>query len=210
MASKVIGFRVPEDLAKLFEQFCEAAGKTSGEVLRNLVDDLIYPPGAELDSPERLYGVGATEQIAELVNTQIKEQIGGLVDEHLKLVQIDRGLTEAEKEHYDGALTELESGLANLKVGVNKMVQTVNSNVEVCNEEFVKVARLFQFLAAHIHDGDGAVVVSPKELLAAEVKLADKRAGKIEGQPLTIQGKTALPGYKHLEHLNLSVRKDRK
>lgn len=126
MGSKVVGFRCPNDLAEAFEQFCEGAGKTTGEVLRGLVDDLIYPPGAELASPEQLYGVKATKWIAEQVNTQIKEQLkeqlGDLVDEHLELVQIDRGLTEAEKRHYDSALAGLESNLAKLKAEVEPLL----------------------------------------------------------------------------------------
>lgn len=122
MGSKVVGFRCPNDLAELFEQYCEAADKTSGEVLRGLVDDLIYPPGAELDSPERLYGVSGTEQLVSLVNAQIKEQLnaelGDLVDEHLELIQIDRGLTEAEKKHYDKCLADLGNALVKLKAEV--------------------------------------------------------------------------------------------
>jgi len=225
MGSKVIGFRCPDDLAQEFAQFCEGADKTTGEVLRKLVDDMLYPgsgqgrlrerleanrKAAPLADLEQLYGVEATKWIAEQVNTkikeQLKEQLGDLVDEHLQLVQIDRGLTEADREHYDDALASLRSDLANLKIGVNVLVQTVNNNVEVCNEHFVKVARLFQFLAAHIHDGDGAVAVSPEKLLKAEVELADKRLGKIEGQPSIIKGKTGRPGYRYLEYINLSVK----
>lgn len=221
MGSKVIGFRCPDDLAQEFEQFCEGADKTTGEVLRKLVDDMLYPgssqgrlqerleanrKAAPLADLEQLYGVEATKWIAEQVNTKIKEQLGDLVDEHLQLVQIDRGLTESDREHYDGALASLRSDLANLKIGVNVLVQTVNNNVEVCNEHFVKVARLFQFLAAHIHDGDGAVAVSHEKLLKAEVELADKRLGKIEGQPSIIKGKTDRPGYRYLEYIDLSVK----
>lgn len=130
MASKVIGFRCPVDLAELFEQYCEAADKTTGEVLRKLVDDLIYPPGAELDSPERLYGVSGTEQLVELVNAQVKEQLkeqlGDLVDEHLELVQIDQGLTEAEKRHYDSSLVRLGRELADLGGKLSKLKAEVD------------------------------------------------------------------------------------
>lgn len=226
MASKMIGFRCPVDLAELFEQYCEGADKTSGEVLRGLVDDLIYPPSAELGSPEQLYGVKATELIVEQVNAQIKEQLkeqlGDLIDEHLGLVQIDRGLTEAEKEHYEGALTELESELAKLKVGVNKLVQTVNNNagayertaqtinknVELCGESFNRVSRLFQLLEAHSHDGAGKVEV-PQDagrLLSEEVQLADKRVGEF---PVGVRkGKVEKPGWKYLEKTEVSVKKD--
>lgn len=208
--SKVISFRLPVDLAEGFEKFCEEAAVTSGEILRKLVDDTVYP-GAELAAPaeKQLYGVEATAQIVEIVNRQIKsqldEQLGSMVDAHLELVQIDRGLTEAEKKHYDSSLAELDSRLVDLKVGINKLVQVVNDNVGVCNEEFVKVARLFQFLESHTHDDHGAVAVSDKKLLDAEVKLADKRSGKME-LPKIIHGKTDKPGYIYYDYLNISMR----
>lgn len=205
MGSKVIGFRVPDDLAVEFEQFCEGAEKTTGEVLRKLVDDMLYPESGRKRLEERgedLEGMLAPIQLA--LDT-LAQQLKGF-DERLELVQVDRGLTEADKEHYDGALVELESRLAKLKEGVNKLVQTVNNNGEVCNDHFVKVARLFQFLAAHIHDGDGVVAVSPENLLKAEVELANKRLGKIEGQPAIFQGRASAKGYRYLEYVGLSVR----
>ena len=205
MGSKVIGFRVPDDLAVEFEQFCEGAGKTTGEVLRKLVDDMLYPESGRKRLEERgedLEGMLAPIQLA--LDT-LAQQLKGF-DERLELVQVDRGLTEADKEHYDGALVEIESRLAKLKEGINKLVQTVNNNGEVCNDHFVKVARLFQFLAAHIHDGDGVVAVSPENLLKAEVELANKRLGKIEGQPATIQGQASAKGDRYLEYIGLSLR----
>ena len=212
MGSKVIGFRVPDDLAVEFEQFCEGAGKTTGEVLRKLVDDMLYPESGRKRLEERRERLEERGEDLEGILTPIQlaldtlaQQLKGF-DERLELVQVDRGLTEADKEHYDGALVELESRLAKLKEGVNKLVQTVNNNGEVCNDHFVKVARLFQFLAAHIHDGDGVVAVSPENLLKAEVELANKRLGKIEGQPATIQGQASAKGYRYLEHVGLSVR----
>ncbi len=205
MGSKVIGFRVPNDLAVEFEQFCKGAGKTTGEVLRKLVDDMLYPESRRKRLEERgedLEGMLAPIQLA--LDT-LAQQLKGF-DERLELVQVDRGLTEADKEHYDGALIEMESRLAKLKEGVNNIVQIVSISSEVCNDHFVKVARLFQFLAAHIHDGDGVVAVSPENLLKAEVELANKRLGKIEGQPATIHGQASAKGYRYLEHLGLSIR----
>lgn len=129
MASKMIGFRCPDDLAKGFEEYCEGADKTSGEVLRKLVDDLLYPPSAELGSPERLYGVSGTEKIVEIVNAQIraqlKDQLGDLVDERLELIQVDQALTEADKEHYDERLASQDRKLAsceNVLAGVKAEV----------------------------------------------------------------------------------------
>jgi hypothetical protein len=125
VGSKLIGFRLDNDLAEEIEAKAAEKGQSTSELLRELVDELLYPSRAELDSPEQLYGVKATEQIVEVVNSQIKEQLkeqlGPLVDEKLKLVQVDRGLTEAEKRHYDSALASLESNLGKLKVSVDKL-----------------------------------------------------------------------------------------
>jgi chromosome segregation ATPase len=43
MASKVIGFRVPEDIAEKLEKLCEERGMTVAEFLRSLVDETLYP-----------------------------------------------------------------------------------------------------------------------------------------------------------------------
>lgn len=125
--SKVIGFRVPADLAVEFEQYCKGAEVTSGEVLRKFVDDLLYPDRAELDSPEHLYGVKGTEALVDLVNAQIKAQVGNMVDERLELIQIDQGLADAEtREHYDEALAALRGGLAELRKGLAKLTAEVD------------------------------------------------------------------------------------
>ena len=44
MASKVIGFRVPEDIALELERVSEERGIKVSEFLRALVDDTLYPP----------------------------------------------------------------------------------------------------------------------------------------------------------------------
>ena len=205
MGSKVIGFRVPDDLAVEFEQFCERAGKTTGEVLRKLVDDMLYPESGRKRLKQRGEDLEGMITPIQLALDTLAQQLKGF-DERLELVQVDRRLTEADKEHYDGALIKLESRLAKLEEGVKRIVKTVNIHGEVCNDHFVKVARLFQFLAVHIHDGDGVAAVSSEDLLKAEVELANKRLGKIEGQPNVIRGKTSAKGYRYLDLLDLSIR----
>ncbi len=44
MGSKVIGFRVPVDLAEELERVSSERGQTTAEFLRGLVDDALYPP----------------------------------------------------------------------------------------------------------------------------------------------------------------------
>ncbi len=51
MASKVIGFRLAEDLAEELEKVSEGRGMTVAEFLRSLVDDALYP-GTHLHDEE--------------------------------------------------------------------------------------------------------------------------------------------------------------
>lgn len=51
MASKVIGFRVPEDLAEELEKVSEERGMTVAEFMRSLVDETLYP-GTQLHDEE--------------------------------------------------------------------------------------------------------------------------------------------------------------
>jgi len=133
MGSKLIGFRLDNDLAEEIEAKAAEKGQSTSELLRELVDELLYPSRAELDSPEQrhpfLYGVKATELIAEQVNAQIKkqleEQLGPMVDEKLELVQVDRGLTEADRQHYDEALASHGRKLAALDGKLAKLTAEV-------------------------------------------------------------------------------------
>jgi len=47
MGTKVIGVRVPDDLAGEFERYCDDSGQTIGQVLRKAIDDILYPPKAK-------------------------------------------------------------------------------------------------------------------------------------------------------------------
>ncbi len=134
MGSKLIGFRLDNDLAEEIEAKAAEKGQSTSELLRELVDELLYPGKAELDSLEQrhpeLYGVKGSEKIVEMINAQIKEQLkaqlGDLVDERLELVQVDRGLTEAEKRHYDESLATLGRGLASLESKLAKLKAEVD------------------------------------------------------------------------------------
>ena len=204
MSSKVLGFRVPDDLAEEFKHACEERGQTTGEVLRKLVDDMLYPNREEaaLSTDESVPGrLDVLEGVYEVLGKQLKD-----FDERLELAQVSRELTETDREHYDKSLADLSGELANLKSGANKLVRTVNNNGEVCNDHFVKVARLFQFLADHTHDGDGVVKITSRELLKAEVQLANKRVGELPDTDQLKPGRFAKPGWKYLEYLDLSVR----
>jgi len=66
VGSKVIGFRVPGDLAEELERISGEHGLTTAEFLRKLIDDTLYPSNRE--------------QSAALSDTLVEEQIGSLED----------------------------------------------------------------------------------------------------------------------------------
>ncbi len=209
MGSKVIGFRVPDDLAEEFKHACEQRGQTTGEVLRQLVDDMLYPNREEaaLSTDESVLGrLDLLEGVYEVLGKQLKD-----LDERLELSEVDRGLTEAEKEHLD----ELVSKMGLLTQRIDKIVEQENRNTRRVNENFLgwgnKVCLLFQALDKHTHSkltGGATMESEAAKLIDAEVRVADKHRGKLPGpeEPSIIQGKTAKPGYRYFEHLNLSVR----
>jgi len=78
MASKVIGFRVPEDVAEELEKVSEQRGLTVAEFLRSLVDETLYP-GTQLHDEE-------SDDI-------FREQIESLSNSHKDLVGQVQGLS---------------------------------------------------------------------------------------------------------------------
>ena len=208
MGSKVIGFRVPDDLAEELERFSSERGQTTSEFLRKLVDDTLYS-GSGRERLEKRRTVETHEDLsAVMTRLDNLEQQAKSLDEQLELVQVNRGLTDADKEHYDEALSELEKQLTKLSNRFATAVEEVDKNVALTNTNFRdwgdKVSRLFQLMEAHTHASDGTVKFDPADLFEAEVALADKRLGQL---PVEVRaGKVNKPGWKYLEHLNLSIK----
>lgn len=71
MASKVIGFRVPEDIALELERVSEERGVKVGEFLRALVDDTLYPP--------------VTPKVEEENNNAVNEKLESLSNSYADL-----------------------------------------------------------------------------------------------------------------------------
>ena len=112
-------------------------------------------------------------------------------------------------------LDELVSKMDLLTQRIDKIVEQENRNTRMVNENFLewgnKVYLLFQALDKHTHSkltGGATMESEAAKLIDAEVRVADKHRGELPGpeEPNIIQGKTAKPGYRYLEHLNLSVR----
>ena len=135
MGSKVIGFRVPDDLAEQLERVSGERGMTTADFLRRLVDDALYPP-----NPERTSSMADTsieEQLGRLEHTQT-----WLVDEFNNLSkQIDKPeelkeLAEATKgiahagDKADEIRSEIERIDRDAKDKHNELARLVNGNIE--------------------------------------------------------------------------------
>ena len=141
----------------------------------------------------------------------VKEQLGDLINDSLELVQIDRGMTEAEKEQ----LNELVGKMDLLTQRIDKTIEQDNRNIQMVNENSrewsEKVYLLFQALDKHTHGkltGGATMDSEAAKLIDAEVREADKHRGELpkSEEPNIIEGKTDKPGYKYFENLNLSVK----
>ena len=72
MASKVIGFRIPEDVAEDLEKVSEERGMTVTEFMRSLVDETLYP--------------ASDNKGQEKSDTVTPEQLESVANEHKDLV----------------------------------------------------------------------------------------------------------------------------
>lgn len=136
----------------------------------------------ELQEPETKVVVKEPDE-AKLTEaqSQLKESQG-------KVGELEEKLAKAE-----GRYATLNDVLANLPEAEQKQF-VVEVGKRLSPEGFVNFA---------IETGHLAQLVPPTE---AEVAEAEAK-GKVE-EPKTIQGKTDRPGYRFLEHCNLSVKED--
>ena len=171
--------------------------------LEQLLDERFAVVSEQLDA---LSALGQGSALMAQLQQQLKD-----LDERLELSEVDRGLTEAEKEQLD----ELVSKMGLLTQRIDKIGEQENRNTRMVNENFLgwgnKVYLLFQALDKHTHSkltGGATMESEAANLIDAEVRVADKHRGELPGpeEPNIIQGKTAKPGYRYMEHLNLSVR----
>ena len=82
MTSRLVTFRIPEDLYQAFQEKCSNEGQTASEKLRHFVDDYLYPSSqTQAASPAETDEVkepSAEQPILEDRVTQIEERIGQL------------------------------------------------------------------------------------------------------------------------------------
>lgn len=116
MASKVVGFRIPEDVAEELEKVSEERGMTVTEFMRSLVDETLYP---------------ATDHKGqEKDDTVTSEQLESLANEHKDLVDRVKSLCVLINNiGVKIAKYETEGILGPEQVGTMKEVDTLKSKI---------------------------------------------------------------------------------
>jgi polyhydroxyalkanoate synthesis regulator phasin len=137
MGSRVIGFRVPDDLAEELERVSSERGKTTAEFLRKLVDDALYPSGRE--QTPTMADASLEEQINRLEDMQllVSEEFLNLSRQVEKLTkQIEQ--MQAKSVLSPEQITVLDHA-ANLSDSVEELGKSQNKLVGVLNENSNKV-----------------------------------------------------------------------
>lgn len=134
MSSKVIGFRVPEDIAEKLEKVSEEHGITVAEFLRSLVDEALYP-GTQLHDKEN--DDITREQVESLSNAHrdLADRVQGLS------TKVDRVTSKIAGYELEGILgpkiaekiREIENSKSNIG-NLKNEVDTININLEAAEK----------------------------------------------------------------------------
>ena len=153
MASKVIGFRVPEDIAEELEKVSDERGMRVADFLRSLVDEALYPDtqlhNNESDSTAR-------EQVESLSSAyrDLTNRVQGLS------TMVDRAASKIAGYELEGILgpkiaekiQEIEKNKSNI-VSLKNEVDTININLEVAEKNIGNFSRFVlssESLFAHL------------------------------------------------------------
>jgi hypothetical protein len=120
MGSKLIGFRIADDLAQEVEAKAAERGLSTSEFLRELVDNCLYPdtggsPGAK--AGVATLDASVTKRLDKLEQEQAKLAKG------LELAQVNQGLTQM----VEGELKRIER---TAKDRHNQLAATINNNTD--------------------------------------------------------------------------------
>jgi len=188
MGSKVIGFRVPDDLAVELDRVSGERGMTTADFLRKLVDDTLYP-GFGRDRLEERRKVEAREDLSGLIsrldNLEQQKEQAGLAQEQSaeRIKQLEQRLATAEQKRIDDYSPREKAEF------IIPWMQGLSG------EDFVRLALETGHEAQLVPAPDPEAVAKVAEIMR-----------KQDEEPQTIQGKTSKPGYRYFENLDLSVR----
>ena len=196
MGSRMVGFRVPEDIYEEIERVSEERGVTTADFLRKLVDETLYPSSR-----------GGTSTMA---NTSMKEQLGNLEDtlnwltdefnnlsnrvdelgDIKELKRVANTMTEADRKELDklsGKVGHWEQQGRELEAKVGKLGEAVDHNAGVLNR-FVEVIggkverledgvnELKSVQASHTHNGLSSIPQLLNKVGKLEQNLSEVKA----------------------------------
>lgn len=206
MASKVLGVRVPGDLAEEFEQKSAERGMTVTEVLRKLIDDMLYPSSSErattMGGVSRKQGqpeLGPLEDRLELIETHIDWVISDLESTDKKTTEL-RNQTTDELTRLNDLVSKLgpiinsiNSKLTEFRDANNRLSGIVNNNSDQVKHGFAiaqaDLDLLYQVLDRHKHlvgrSGGiltGSATAPKSDLINKRIAEANDRRGKLEAK----------------------------
>lgn len=180
MASKVIGFRVPEDIAIELEKLSEERGMTVTEFMRILVDETLYPATDNKD--------------LEKSSTVVRKQLESLANEHKNLANQVQNLSPlvdnivAKLETY-----ETEGIFSPEQIDTLQEMTTLQSQVNTLVYRCDKLSTRVDEDSNKTHDAI-ALIIKHKELsdhthsvLREEVSLLGSQLETIKDLPLKVE-----------------------
>lgn len=180
MASKVIGFRLPEDLAVQLEKVSEERGMTVTEFMRILVDETLYPATDNKD--------------LEKSSTVVRKQLESLANERKNLANevqnlsplLDNIVAKLETHETEGILTpdliETVQKVATLRGQVNTWESRYNTLSIMVNENSKKIQDVIVLVNKNRESSDGMC-----SELHEEVSLLGSQLGTMKDLPLKVK-----------------------
>ena len=154
MGSRVVGFRVPDDLAEKLEKVSSEHGKSTSEFLRKLVDDALYP---SKDSHT------ATVEDDGALSTS--EAVGNLVEDvnrHEEAIREFQEVIKTKSERLDKlvsqqdantrAITQLGEKHENLWGIMHRMAEMNDEHKKVCDGDQGKLHKMAEDLGEGLNE----------------------------------------------------------
>jgi len=143
MGSRVVGFRVPEDLAEELEKVSNERGQSTAEFLRKLVDDALYPSKDREDDD----ALSASEVVGNLVD-DIKSHDEAIHDfqEVLKTQSERLDKLVCQQNADTQAITQLGEKHENLWGIMHHMTEMNDEHKKVCDRDQGKLHKMIEDL----------------------------------------------------------------
>ncbi|MDP2919435.1 MAG: hypothetical protein Q8O43_04360 [Dehalococcoidia bacterium] len=153
MGSRVVGFRVPDDLAEELERVSDERGQTTAEFLRKLVDDALYPSKSAATLKD--------EDGDDVTLSDLYEQLQGheanIKENYSDIAALQKGIkTLGERlDKLDGLRNTDTSSIVRMVndlhesqlKGLLNLTKTVDTNAKVHRSEIEKIQKMIEGLS---------------------------------------------------------------